>query len=48
MLEGNEIANGVAKERQRCLIVEWLVDVYLCTLAQTVRNAWMKPEYEWF
>ena len=48
MLEGDRIANGVAKEPPRRLIAEWLIDVYLHTPAQTVRNAWMKTGYEWF
>lgn len=48
MLEGNRIANGTAKEPTRHLIVEWLVDLYLHTPSQTVRNAWMKTGYECF
>jgi hypothetical protein len=36
MLEDDGIANGVTKEPPRRFIAEWLVDVYLCTPAQTV------------
>ena len=48
MLEGDGITNGVAKEPPRCLIAKWLIDVYLCTPSQTVRNAWIKTGYKWF
>jgi hypothetical protein len=48
MLEGDGIVNGMAKEPPQHLIAEWLIDVYMHTPAQTVRNAWMKSGYEWF
>ena len=48
MLDGEGIANGVAKEPSRKKVVEWLLDIYKNIPSKIAMNAWMKKGHKWF
>jgi hypothetical protein len=47
MFKGKCILNGAAKDRSQNLVVEWLLDVYACIVAQPLRNALMNTGFAW-